>query len=496
MEAFLEWAIAHDAHLLPSLEVRDGPRGRGLFARSAIRAGVRLCRVPDALRLDPPPSLASSCGSLLALSIRLLHETHVASPPSPYASLLAASTPPRLPLLWPPHECEHLAGTSLLPPGLSPSAAAAAVAAAATRAFDDDVTPRLAAVDAAYLPPQLATRAALSTALAWVISRSVRGTVNYEAQAASVWPYLRADGPPDRADGPFLLPLFDLVNHASREEERSTVLRRAAEGGAFELYAERDIAAGEEVLQSYGPLGAAELLRSYGFVEESPHSSLSATHEELIDALVAISPRRGDRRAKARAKAEERMDALKRAERLPVLFQIGAQEISSHLLTAAQVLVMSDEEYEEWLEVGISLGEEFLDEESLSAVQSCLLNLADGCARRHHAALPAGDKEEADSAAGLCAALRKEEKRVLLAFKKAVLMLQPGCNEGDEEGEGEGEVEEDEEGEGDGDGDGEAEEPNAVEERTVVGDGGVTGEREGEEGRRPSKLAKREAYAA
>ena len=53
-----------------------------------------------------------------------------------------------------------------------------------------------------YLPPAVRTQQIFSQALAWVVSRGLQGRVNYEVGVASVWPYLRADGPPERAQGP------------------------------------------------------------------------------------------------------------------------------------------------------------------------------------------------------------------------------------------------------------------------------------------------------
>ena len=45
------------------------------------------------------------------------------------------------------------------------------------------------------------------------------------------------------------------------------------------MYAERDIAAGDEVLISYGQLSSGDLLTAYGFVEHppgvNPHDSIA-----------------------------------------------------------------------------------------------------------------------------------------------------------------------------------------------------------------------------
>ena len=58
---------------------------------------------------------------------------------------------------------------------------------------------------------------------------------------------------------------------------RSTLLQTSSRQALTGGWTDRDIAAGEEVLISYGELSAADLLTAYGFVEEpgtNPHDSL------------------------------------------------------------------------------------------------------------------------------------------------------------------------------------------------------------------------------
>lgn len=77
--------------------------------------------------------------------------------------------------------------------------------------------------------------------------------------------------------GPFLLPVMDLLNHASKTTGRTcTTLQREQQqqqqqfdGGAsfFVMVAERHVAAGEEILHSYGDsLSSSQFLASFGFV--------------------------------------------------------------------------------------------------------------------------------------------------------------------------------------------------------------------------------------
>ena len=72
--------------------------------------------------------------------------------------------------------------------------------------------------------------------------------------------------------GPFLLPAIDLLNHAARGEPGhvTTLHRSVSSSSCFTLVAERDIAAHEEILHSYGDtLTAGQLLQTFGFVPVS-----------------------------------------------------------------------------------------------------------------------------------------------------------------------------------------------------------------------------------
>jgi SET domain len=73
--------------------------------------------------------------------------------------------------------------------------------------------------------------------------------------------------------GPFLLPVIDLLNHTTNDDKdfpSCTTLQRDASTGTFHMVAERPIAAGEQVVHSYGDaLTSAQVLQTFGFV---PHS--------------------------------------------------------------------------------------------------------------------------------------------------------------------------------------------------------------------------------
>ena len=263
------------------LVVRDGKRGRGIFAKSPIPSGEVLVRVPISFAVTPAAVFdeliaAGRCSRLLALALTVLHGLHVAEPQPPYFRMLAASPLPAAPLLWDDAAVALLQGTSLLPGG----ATAADAAASARTAFETDVLPTMTAVGD-YLPAAVRTQRRFAEALSWVMSRALLGRVNYEQAAPHLWPYLRADGPPTAASL-LMLPVFDFLNTSSDAADLCAVLERVGDvggagGGAIEVRATRAMAAGDEVLLRYGQHGAAELLRTYGIVEERPSPTRRST---------------------------------------------------------------------------------------------------------------------------------------------------------------------------------------------------------------------------
>ena len=63
-------------------------------------------------------------------------------------------------------------------------------------------------------------------------------------------------------------------------------MRAASVAEADFVTVERDIAAGEEVLISYGQLSSGDLLTAYGFVEEpgmNPHDSIALDSVSLME---------------------------------------------------------------------------------------------------------------------------------------------------------------------------------------------------------------------
>lgn len=464
----VDWAKERGAAWSDSLEVKDGPvHGRGVFcAGSPIKKGELLLRLPHALAVGPMPPVAAlvesgECSRLLAMVLTVVHGLHSVS--QPYFEDLAASALPGIPGLWSVAERAHLAGTAL-------NAAAAEDSASV---FKRDVLPVMERLGLEVFPPAARTLAAFEAALSWVSSRLFRGLVSY--QVGHLLPYLKADGPPSPEDGPYMLPLSDLVNHTSDPSQLTTLLAKV-EGG-FEMRALRDLKPGDEVLHSYGIHDGAELVRTYGFCDDATPAlvwSAYISREELLQA-VGRAPRRSTL-SLAVAAAE-----LFKQDWVPVVFRLrsasddgsvrvslngegaskGELALPAHLLSSVQVLTFGEEEFAAWVEAGcIPLGEDYFDDDSISAVIACLTEVADFCLQRYPsgaAALAAGS-EGGGAAAAIGGMLRAREQQLFVGMKKAAASLylryeEARGEEDEEEGEEEGDAEGDEEEQSEGDSD-------------------------------------------
>ncbi|GMI30547.1 hypothetical protein TeGR_g5452, partial [Tetraparma gracilis] len=295
MEDMIKWASAEGASWSPSLQVKTGSRGRGVFATAPIKEGDLLLSLPGSLAIRPPAALSelvktNGVSALLALILTVQHNLFVSESPSPYFQDLSSSDTPPLPSSWTDADLQELAGTSLLPPPMTP----AMVRATAKEAYETDVVAAMDKLPDSFLPATTRNKKDFQTALSWVCSRALQGRLNFEMGTGNLWPYLGTDGPPTATtrhgcNGMFLLPLFDLINHSTDVKKRGTELARVdgeAEGtDAWEMRATRDLAEGEEVLQSYGHHGGAELLRNYGFVEESALTKVWVGLEQVLAAV-------------------------------------------------------------------------------------------------------------------------------------------------------------------------------------------------------------------
>ncbi|CAJ1349933.1 unnamed protein product [Effrenium voratum] len=324
----------------------------------------------------------------LRLSLTLLHELHVQGTASrwwPYLSFLS-TVEVDLPMTWPQSEWEGLRGTSLLLAGdFEPPAQVFREVAEPLMAQREDLWPE------EVRKPELFLRA-----LSLVMSRGLCGALSFALQGALA-PELRDPG---KAAGPFLLPLFDLVNHSSCSEELSVQLD--IEEGSFVARCSKDVAAGQELLKSYGPHSAAELLRTYGFVERgsNAHNSLLVTHEELLDTCKEFV-----------APHLERLQDM--AAVRPMYSIPSSGTLPAELLTVVQVLHMSSADFSEF-QTSQTLSFPRGTTQGRKAVV-CLLALL---ARLKRRLMPMG---EAPAARAACAALRAAELQVLQEAQQFVI---------------------------------------------------------------------------
>ena len=100
-----DWCCERGAEWSPTLDVRTGERGRGVFATAPIKEGELLLRLPSSLTIQPSGPIAKlvangECSKLLGLALTHMHESRVAEPRAPYFADLASQPPPNVPLRW------------------------------------------------------------------------------------------------------------------------------------------------------------------------------------------------------------------------------------------------------------------------------------------------------------------------------------------------------------------------------------------------------------
>ncbi|CAJ1384822.1 unnamed protein product [Effrenium voratum] len=388
-QELLSWGLENGAFVHEGIDLfAQSPRGRGIVATADLKSGEVLLRIPGGLSIQSSPEQmpdsavadffrrSDAMSNALRLSLTLLHELHVQGTASrwwPYLSFLS-TVEVDLPMTWPQSEWEGLRGTSLLLAGdFEPPAQVFREVAEPLMAQREDLWPE------EVRKPELFLRA-----LSLVMSRGLCGALSFALQGALA-PELRNPG---KAAGPFLLPLFDLVNHSSCSEELSVQLDM--EEGSFVARCSKDVAAGQELLKSYGPHSAAELLRTYGFVERgsNAHNSLLVTHEELLDTCKEFV-----------APHLERLQDM--AAVRPMYSIPSSGTLPAELLTVVQVLHMSSADFSEFQ-------------------TSQTLSFPRGTTQGRKAVVCVGPKKFADSerpqapaARAACAALRAAELQVL-----------------------------------------------------------------------------------
>ncbi|DBB01093.1 hypothetical protein WJX77_011966 [Trebouxia sp. C0004] len=271
----------------------------------------------------------------------------------------------------------------------------------------------------------------------------------------------------------YMLPAIDMINHSTQPDKRNTLLRKSnaeltvkVDGvpmtiqGFFTMKAERDISKGEQLLHTYGDLSDAQLLQTYGFVEDfepgydNPHNFVPVPTVLLLQSCSEA----GDEAALACFEAKKKL--LQQANILKDAFVVTSQEpLPDDLVTAAQVLHMEAHEFSELEKVEATdgageastsrpasepqpaflLGAGFMNDTSdAQAVCTTLLRLVEKLLGRYLTALK-------DDAAALhrdrpmphrwkmAVKVRMGEKEILQSMKQAVVMLMMAQEEDEED---------------------------------------------------------------
>ena len=275
----LEWINGSEGGFVhPTHSVRRlGPGFRGIFARQAVAEGATLAIVP--WRLCVTVRLGDSaadghCG----LSKRALEA--LVGGDTPYARMLREYDP-QLPSDWSPNARRALDG---LPPG------------------DWD------------------------RHLRWFEGSCLKRTASAEERRGMYLMVARSGSSrSDRRGHLFLAPLYDLYNH--RNGRFHNTLVKVVEEESIQIIAKRDIAAGEELFNTYGE-GTLELFRDYGFLEPRPRVwDLVSDVRFVEDEAGRVTwPAHGPPRGRARDDFLGRLSTLKRALHAPLPEAAAASE--------------------------------------------------------------------------------------------------------------------------------------------------------------------------
>jgi len=136
--------------------------------------------------------------------------------------------------------------------------------------------------------------------------------------------------------GPFLVPVGDLLNH-SLKHKSVDVIREA--DGSFKMIAHRNLIKGEEVYMIYGELSNAQLLHSYGFVEnDNPHDNVLLEMKLIYEVISSYLKEEN---------LSKRNDFLKSVNMLHDCIVISKEDmLPEELLSYIRLMIMSDEIFE------------------------------------------------------------------------------------------------------------------------------------------------------
>ena len=243
-------------------------------------------------------------------------------------------------------------------------------------------------------------------------------------------------------EGPYLLPLVDLLNHSSLSP--STVLTRTATG--FSMTATRAIPAGTEVTHSYGPFDNSSLLKTYGFVTPDPPlcSPVAFPLSSLLAALSSVAERFS--RLPSRTSDEETWDPKEswpaKVEWLERMHGGGVEVtmeggVTDELVTVVAAVMVSGEAFEEIFSGRESEEECLLEKDAimsepfLGVLTAATLSLL--CTSRLSLLSPTAGKGRSEGREGMAEVVKEEERRVCERVRDECGVVLRRLGEGGEE---------------------------------------------------------------
>ena len=391
----VSWVVSAASGLVhPALELREDATTtvvRGVFATRAIRQGEVLIRLPEAStvngRAHPDRYFASTADNnvnnderqaspwLRCLAAYLQAATSKTTTAAPYIASLPASYE----TLWQWSDTEisdFLAGTS-------PPSSVASLAdswkldrTALRQRYREQIRPYLVHCgimdDCQSRPPP--TDDCRSSVFEKEFQQfaeacQVLSTRGFHMEANNK---RTADPAASIRTGPFLLPVIDLLNHASQTTGRTcTTLQRQSAGGAdmFVMVAERHVSAGEEILHSYGDhLSSSQFLSSFGFVPQ----------HNMDRAAAAAGRARSDSSAAANGDSSPTAPVLlsKTRDLWKACWEVIESDVPQNLTASMKEQDMEDEVWS--LQVDRSRTADYVPEEIMVSEATALTTTANG----------------------------------------------------------------------------------------------------------------------
>jgi len=292
----VEWASANDIKTSKCELAHLGAKfGRGVIANEDIKTGDVPISVPESLVFLPERSRISealgetglchgahpgmeTCGLVIAIMLEFI--VGASSPGSslhtPYFDNLKHSA--NHPVLWEKRELALLNGTRTLTHLFPEIISESKSGADETLHVGDPLLPEIP------IPGHLERwffhvvqpffRTVLNSTMleeADISTEQLFGLYRWAAIVVSSNSYELGD---DRYQG--MVPMWDMVNHASSSNLTNVKLAYNTESARFEMVATRPVGKGEQLFVSYGDLPNAELLRRYAFIDGSARALSSS----------------------------------------------------------------------------------------------------------------------------------------------------------------------------------------------------------------------------